>query len=273
MTGWHEIDELPQILDKNIYFEDKKFKAPLLANDIIFNLGVNRGWLITDDDKKIWRYNGRYYEDDGEEKIRNLVQEILGNSCNTHYKNEVVNWVKDNSILFTDREILDSPEIIGFENGVFDLSTMKFKDYDGDFYWLTSILPVTYDSTATCPTFKKFLEDVLYPQDVEFIQEYIGYCLYRKYTWSIMTIFLGHGRNGNTTLVNTITKLLWDKKNVEHMPLQLLAKDVFARARLYGKWANLCSDIGDEEIERTGLIKELTGGDYIFANIALRKRV
>ena len=70
MLSWEEIDDLPQLLDKNIYFVDKKFKAPILAKDIVYHMkdlndptsGINRGFLVTKDNKQIWRYNGGHYE-------------------------------------------------------------------------------------------------------------------------------------------------------------------------------------------------------------------
>jgi putative DNA primase/helicase len=228
---------------------------------------VNRGFLVTNDDKKIWHYNGRYWENDGEEAIRNIVQKVLGSQCTKRRKDEIISWIKDCTEIQVDRKLFDAePNLIPCKNGIFDISTMEFKGYDQYVGWpiMTSFLPVSYEPTMDCPNFKKFLEDVLYIEDLPFIQEFVGYCLYRKPTWAILVILLGHGRNGKTTFINTLTALLGED-NIEHIPLQHLAKDIFARSRLFGKWANLCADIGEEEIKKTGLVKELTGGDPIFA--------
>jgi len=270
--SWDEIDELPEVLDRSIYFEDKKFKAPILAGDILFhdfslnpedNSHVSRGFLVTTDNKQILRYNGAYYNTDGENIISSITQKVLGKLSCTRYKNEVINWAKDCSDIQIDREMLDNdPTIIGVQNGVLNIETMEFTNHSPG-YFITSILPVIYDPEATCPTWEKFLQDVLYMDDIPFIQEMVGYCLYRRNPWAILVILLGHGRNGKTTFIKTITTLLGEQ-NVEHIPLQMLT-NLFNRAKLYRKWANLCADIGEEEIKKTGLIKELTGGDPIFA--------
>ena len=70
-----EINNIINELDGNIYFEDGKFKAPILANDIIFHFrdlkrdtNVNRGWLVTNDNQEIFRYNGNFYQNSGKKE-------------------------------------------------------------------------------------------------------------------------------------------------------------------------------------------------------------
>ncbi len=56
-------------LDKELCFNDGKFVAQRLAGNIAFEFfdemtgeGINRGFLVTKDNKDIYRYNGGYYE-------------------------------------------------------------------------------------------------------------------------------------------------------------------------------------------------------------------
>jgi putative DNA primase/helicase len=55
------------------------------------------------------------------------------------------------------------------------------------------------------------------------------------------------------------------KQNIADIQLQELATDRFAKVDLYQKWANICGDLSPDELKRTGLIKMLTGQDYIRA--------
>lgn len=268
-----DIENLNEQLDKNLYFEGKKFKAPLLAGDIIyhdFSLSpdhkdhINRGWLVTNDNQTIFVYNGKYYQDNGEEIIRAITQLVLGANCLNHYKDEVVTWIRDDLGIRIDRNRLNSNiNLIGFENGVLDITTGEF-DIHRHEQLLTSIVPYDYKPDAQCPTWLQFLDDVLFEQDVDFIQEMVGYCFYRKNIHAILVLLLGFGRNGKTTFINTVTRLLGED-NVEHIPLQLLCKDMVAKARIYNKMANLCSDLPSDSIRNTSVIKELTGGDYTYA--------
>lgn len=272
MDSWDEIDNIEDYLDKNIYFEDKKFKAPILAKDIIYQFhdfsdsksGINRGYLITRDDKQIWRYNGGFYQQDGEEIIRNKIQKILQSGCKTHYKNEVVDWVKDDINLYIDRAFFDSlPNKLNFENGTYDVETKTFENHT-PVDCLNYKIPIKYDTKAKMPQIKKFLEDILYLEDIPILQELLGYCLYRKYFLHKAFLFVGEGRNGKTTLLNLITAFLGEN-NIASVSLHSICRDKFSSYDLYGKLANLWDDLSSDIISNTGLFKIATGGGYIRA--------
>jgi putative DNA primase/helicase len=268
----NNIESLFERLDKNIYFEDKKFKAPMLAKDIIYDFadlndptsGINRGFLITTDDKKIWRYNGGYYEHDGEGIICDLVQKILKSASNTHYKNEVIGWIKDNKNLHIDREIFDrEPYKINLENGTYNIKTKEFIEHDeSDFF--NYCLPVVYNPEMKIDKIQKFMENTFYLEDIPVIQELIGYCLFKEYFIHKAFLFVGEGRNGKTTLLNLITNFL-GVKNVASISLHSICKDRFGSYDLYGKLANLWDDLSSDLVYNTGIFKIATGGGYLRA--------
>jgi putative DNA primase/helicase len=269
--SFQEILDLSSILDKNIYFEDKKFKAPLLAGDIAFQgfsiteqNSVNRGFLVTKDDKKIWVYNDKYWQDEGEDIIKNITQKILQSASCTRHKQEVIAWIKDNGNIQIERDRLDGqPELIGLENGVFNVKTSEFMEHDPSYY-LTSTLPIEYTKDALCPLFQQFLEDVLYEEDLNVIQEMFGYCFWKQYPIAILFFLIGEGRNGKSTLLSILSDIL-GKQNIANVPLQALCSDRFSSVDLYRKMANICGDLSPDELKRTGMIKMLTGQDYIRA--------
>mgnify|MGYP002477246999 CR=1 FL=1 len=129
--------------DYQLYIEEGKFRAPVLAGDICFELyepqsnnGINRGYLVTNDSKEIWRWNGKHYQNDGEDIIRDITQLVIGKQCKDHWKNEVISWVKDNRQLRIDREFFDSNiHLINLENGVYNLRTHEFAEHRPEYYF------------------------------------------------------------------------------------------------------------------------------------------
>jgi putative DNA primase/helicase len=263
------IIELPTVSNKNDYYiEDEKgvprFKAPLLAHDICFNGDKNRGIRITDDNKKIIWFNGRYWQDNGEEVIKNIIQQILGDSTCQKHKNEVIGWIKDCLALQVTREELDSDKYkIGLQNGVYDLQTQTLLPFD-EKYFITKMFPLNHNKLATCPIFLKFLPEILEESDILVIQEMFGYCFIKDYPLAVMFFLVGVGRNGKSTLLNVLIRML-GKENVSNVPIQSLCDDNFSGIDLYHKYANIVCDLSTKELDHTGKLKQLCGNDYIRA--------
>lgn len=145
----NDLDTLEEELSQNIYFEEKKFKAPLMAGDLVFQMfnikegGINRGFLVTNDNKEIYRFNGGCYTPDGEDFIKDKMQKILGKTCNTHYKNEVIEWVKDNQNLRIDREVFNEHlKLINLENGIYNLETKELEEHSSGYFLTYQILQI-----------------------------------------------------------------------------------------------------------------------------------
>ena len=263
------IIELPTVLNiEDFYVEDDRgtprFKAPLLAESICFNDGNNRGILVTNDNKKIYWYDGKYWQDNGEEVIKNIVQKILGERACQKHKNEVIGWIKDCLDLQVNREQLDSDKYkIGLQNGVYDIQTQQLLLFDKK-YFITSVFPVNYNQLAKCEKFKKFLSEILEESDVKVIQEMFGYCFLKDYPLAVIFFLVGIGRNGKSTLLKVLIRLL-GKENVSHVAIQSLCDDNFSEVDLYHKNANIVSDLSTKELNHTGKLKQLCGNDWIRA--------
>jgi P4 family phage/plasmid primase-like protien len=262
------IPDLPKILKKeDFYVEDEKgtprFKAPLMAKAICFNEnGENRGIRVTDDNKKIMWFNSKYWRDNGEELIRDMVQKILGDSSCLKHKNEVISCIKDCMELQIEREQLDADKYkIGLQNGVFDLQTQQLLPFDKQ-YFITSLFPINYNVLAKCEKFKQFLPEILEAKDILVIQEMFGYCFLKDYPLAVIFFLVGIGRNGKSTLLNVLIRML-GKCNVSNVPMQSLCDDNFSKIDLYRKHANIISDLSAKELEHTGPLKQLSGEDQI----------
>jgi putative DNA primase/helicase len=258
-----------------IYEKDKagtKIKKPVglncpkLAQMLMYS--DNENYLVTRDNQEILRYNGSFYENNADCIIENKINYYIDELTTNKIKAETIGFIKSNGYVL--RESLDQPlHLINLRNGIYDINTGKLFKHDPK-YTFQYELPIDYVPDADCPIWKKFITDISYQEDGKFLQELCGYLLYRRYTWALIVILLGHGRNGKTTFINVISYLLGEK-NVEHIPLLIIAHERFAKAKLYQKHANMCSEIGARDIKDTGTIKDLTGRDMIFARDLYQK--
>ncbi len=270
---WKQLPEIERYLEPELFYEDKKFKPSLFAGHLVFTLfnqnemsGINRGFLVMKDTGQIYRFNGKYYEPDGEVFIKGKLQRVLGSDIHTYHKNEAIQWVKDHEDLQTDRAIFEEhPEKIVLDNCMFDIIKNEVDEPSPNAFNL-SVFPIEYNPQATCEKFQEFLEQILYEKDIPVVQEMFGYCFYKPYVFQKSFMMVGGGANGKSTLLSILSMLLGDQ-NISSIPLQNLCKDRFTNIDLYGKYANICSDLSDSGIRNTGTFKMLTGGDYIRAEI------
>jgi len=123
-------------------------------------------------------------------------------------------------------------------------------------------LPVEYNPDAECPTFLKFLKEILPDErDRLTIQEIFGSFLYRLPVDRAF-FFFGEGANGKSTLIKAMMAFL-GKENIATRSLQEILSNRFAKADLYGKLANLYYDMPSTALLSTGDFKALTSGDLM----------
>lgn len=236
--------------------------AELIMNEYDYN------FITTKDNKQIYYYNGGHYHPEGETIIRQISEEYMDKLTKTHYKNEIEDYIRDKNYVDREEQFQSNPNYINVKNGVINLTTNKLESHSPSYFFLNEI-PVKYDSNAKCPKIQKFLKEITYPEDIPTLQEFIGYCLYRRYNIHKACMLLGEGKNGKSTLINLITKLL-GKHNVSNKELQELIYQRFAVSKLYGKLLNASADISDKALNKTGKFKELTGEDRIDAEIKFK---
>src|SRR5690606_36203497 len=101
--------------------------------------------------------------------------------------------------------------LLNVQNGTIDLRDGSFRPHDRHDY-LTRIAPIVYDADATCPTWDRFLDGVFAGDKdlIRFTQQALGYSMTGDITERCMFILYGGGRNGKSTLVETIGRILGD---------------------------------------------------------------
>ena len=210
---------------------------------------------------EIYVYINGVYEVYGRDAIRIEVEKQLDNLCTSHYVREIILIISRKTL--TERNSMGCKEVslICLDNGVLNLKTMKLMPHDPKYRFMSKI-PIYYDKSARCPKIEKFIYDIVYEEDADTMQEWIGYMLYRSYFLKRGVICVGMGDTGKTTLLNLIGKFIGEK-NISGVSLQKLSSDKFAAAHLYNKHANIYDDLSTSDITDVGAFKIATGGGYI----------
>jgi P4 family phage/plasmid primase-like protien len=161
---------------------------------------------------------------------------------------------------------------VNLQNGLYNLKTGILEPHTPA-YKSNIQLPFVYDPTAECPVFDEFILDIFAKdQDVvDYILKYWCYLLLPTYNFQKVLVWLGSGRNGKGTLSRIIQNML-GTKNIAFQDLHDLAKHRFAAKSLKDKLVNFSSELKTDDLE-LGMIKKLSGGDYISADVKFKDEV
>ncbi len=285
------IEDTEEIIDKAPCFHLTELGN---AERIVYYHGENirycneLEWLI---------WNGKQWQEDSRRNIEALAAKTLrglyqeSKTEEDRYRAKQLNdWAKKcekrairiNSILDVrpmvsiKKKDLDAHKFLfNCDNGVINLKTGELSPHDRDLLF-TKISPIEYKKDAKCPNWIGFLESIfLTPEGdpdhelIEFLQKAIGYSFTGVTKEQIMFFLFGNGRNGKSTLINTIQDLLGDYGRQTNSDTFLKKKndsginnDV---ARLDG--ARFVSAVESEEGQQLSesLVKQITGGEKMSA--------
>jgi P4 family phage/plasmid primase-like protien len=193
----------------------------------------------------------------------------------TKFKKDVIT---ECAILFYDRDFFqkldEKRNLIGFENGILDLDTMKFRDgYPEDF--LTFTTKINYfpykAEDEKIKQVEKFFCDIL-PDDHTrtYVLKFLGTCLQGHVPDEKFYIWTGGGGNGKSLTIKLLLDSLGDYGTI--IPVSLLTRKRAASnvaspelAKLKGKRFCVFQEPENDDVIQVGLMKELTGNDKIQA--------
>jgi putative DNA primase/helicase len=161
------------------------------------------------------------------------------------------------------------PWLLNVENGTFDLRTGTLLEHDPTNH-ITKLAPAPYEPGAPAPRFAQFLSEVFAGEEdiIAFLQRFAGYTLTGNTRERLVTILYGFGKNGKSTLIETLHAALGDyaqNTDVETLLIKRyggVGNDVAAL-----KGARFVSAAEVEQGRRLAesKIKQLTGRDTITA--------
>jgi putative DNA primase/helicase len=218
----------------------------------------------------LYAYRGGVYRPDGELLIRQRVKHQLLDCDGSELwsralTREIVEFVALDVPELPDRP---SAELINLENGFLNVRTRQLFPHSPDLL-STVRIPLTFHPQATCPEIDKFIGEV-FPEDAtELGWEILGDLLTPDRSVQKAICLLGEGGNGKSAFLDLATQFV-GVENVCHLSLQRLESDRFSAARLYGKLANICTDLPSDRLSSSAMFKAITGCDRITAEIKYR---
>ena len=220
----------------------------------------------------VYFYEDGIWQPVGRAKIKTEAERILGSWCKNNLVNEIVEKVKRKTEI-PNKEFNEIPEgFICIDNGVFDLRKKEFLPHSEKYYFKTK-LPLFYKLEADCQLVKKFFSEVLYPKDVELIQEWFGYNLYNSYFQKKAVILFGEQDTGKTITLNLLTEFLGEHNKVGLGLQKITYGKSFDLLDLKDMYANIFDDLSAKDLTDNGGFKIATGGGYIRGEVKFGEKI
>jgi P4 family phage/plasmid primase-like protien len=160
--------------------------------------------------------------------------------------------------------------LFNVRNGTIDLRTGTLRRHRRE-DMLTKLAPVEFDPAASCPTWDAFLARVFEGKGelVDYVQRAIGYSMTGDTSEECFFILHGGGRNGKTTLVETVKHAMGDYALTAMDSLVLnyskQSRNTDDEAALFGVRMAACSETNEGQRFDESKVKRLTGTSEITA--------
>ena len=117
-------------------------------------------------------------------------------------------------------------------------------------------MKVSYNPNAPKPLgWLKFLSDLLVPEDIPTLQEYLGYCLIPSTKGQKMLMLIGKGGEGKSRIGLVMRSILGDSINTTS--IQKIENNRFSRADLENKLLMVDDDMDMSALPKTNYIKSI----------------
>lgn len=203
---------------------------------------------------------GHFYDQMGiitdEGSLRKEIYDILCNHSRTNLAKKVDNIVQALKIVTRQSQLKVDENAIHIANGTFHL-------YNG--YWdnleiCSHRLPVYYTGRKDpAKHWEAFLRDLLEPEDILTLQEFMGYCLLPTNKAQKMLIILGNGGEGKSRIAVAMKAIFGESMHVGS--LAKLEGNAFARSDLEDLLVFVDDDLRMDALQSTSNIKSLISAD------------
>lgn len=166
----------------------------------------------------------------------------------------------------------NDPMILNTQSGIVNLENGELMDFDRT-KMVSKITNAEYTTKSTPDIWMKLLSDAFDNDSsmIRWFQKWCGYCLTGSTEEQLIVFCVGNGRNGKSTILDTISEILGDYAgNMQSESLMHSKGGVRSStgdiARLNGLRFVTVSESDEGERLNESLIKQLTGGDKVTAS-------
>jgi len=258
-----DLSEIQKEVMTNLALKDKD-----KATEIIVQVIKRNNFIYTTRDDRaseMWIYQEGIYIPQGKSFVREFCREILGETFTPQLANNVISKIEadtyiDHDTFFGTNYKFEIPLL----NGILDIRTREIKPFNPHKIFFNKI-PIEYNASAECPNILQYFRTILKTEEeIKVMLEIFGYLLLKEYKIEKAFMFVGFGRNGKSKTVELMKKFI-GSENCASLPLKSLHEESFSLCELFGKMANLASDLSKTDLRETGMIKSLIGRDTIQA--------
>lgn len=182
-------------------------------------------------------------------------------NLNKAKRSEVLSYL---DILIRDNTPVSSPDLIVFKNGIYNLQTGELQPFNPA-YVIINKIPWNYNSNATSSVVDTVLDNISCGDSSirQLLEEMVGYTMYRRNELGKAFILTGGGKNGKSTFLTMIKRML-GMENISALDMKKLG-DRFSTVMLFNKLANIGDDISDDFLADPSEFKKIVTGELIDA--------
>lgn len=201
--------------------------------------------------------NGTLYTLDGpvedESEIKQRILESIEEYVTSGLSKKVTNILETIKLLAFSDPFPIEQDCIHLQNGVYHLPDGSFQESR---LFCRNRLPVAYNPKAAKPErWLAFLNELLEPEDIPTLQEYLGYCLIPCTKGQKMMFLLGKGGEGKSRIGLVLKNLMGDA--VSNGSIQKVETSRFARADLENRLLMVDDDLNMNALPKTNYIKSI----------------
>jgi putative DNA primase/helicase len=261
--------EEAQLMETSLTDKSPDYDLAVYFDGLIFD-----GKEIYRCNKVFYVYNGKTYDEVGDDVIKAKVQQILYKikPANSKVRSvfesmcDLCNKPNLENGMWLDGCGRDSKNISVYDNGLVDLTqdnlTLEPHTYT---YFSFSKKEYSYNPNALCPTWDKFLKDIFEsdPDRAKLLLEFIGLCLVHEIKFQKFLFLLGVSRGGKGVITNTIRNII-GKDNCANPSLEKISTDHMLFS-IHDKAVAFFDDVRSVSINNResslSTVLQITGGD------------
>ena len=199
---------------------------------------------------------GRLFTADGliedEGQIGNLILEEISGVLTANLSKTVANLLASIKLQAYSPPLPIETDRIHVANGTYFMDG----SFTADKSYCNNRLTVSYDANAPAPKrWLQFLSELLVPEDIPTLQEFLGYCLLPTTKGQKMLMLIGKGGEGKSRIGLVMRSLLGDSMNTTS--IQKVENNRFSRADLENKLLMVDDDMDMSALPKTNYIKSI----------------
>lgn len=252
----------------------KVFKKSNLTDDYEYKIGevftrkgqaqvfVEKQPIFYDKAGIFWKWNDelKCWEISDEVELLNVIEESTGQDIiSSKNRTEIINALKQIGRKNIPKDIKET--WIQFKNKIYDIKTGE-SFYATPKYFATNPIPYEVSGDPRTPTMDKIFKEWAGEDYSKTLYQIIAYCLLPSYPIHRIFCLIGVGLNGKSKFLDLIRKFI-GTNNCCSTELDHLLNSRFEVTRLHKKLVCQMGETNFNEINKTSILKKLSGGDLI----------